>query len=60
MEVYVFDDKEPVEAGYLGRGHVPLNQLAEGQPVEGVFGLKTVCNKRLVNIFTINFLHIIP
>ena len=42
MEVYVFDDKEPVDAGYLGRARVPLKQLADGQPVKGIFGLNAV------------------
>ena len=45
MEIYVFDDKEPVDAGYLGRGCVRLKQLADGQAVEGIFGLKAVGNQ---------------
>jgi protein fantom len=44
LEIYVFDDNEPENAGnYLGMARIPLIGLAHDKDIKGTFELKRVC-----------------
>ena len=60
LEVYVFDDLDPVETTYLGMAQVPLLELAKDKPISATFQLTEVrigddITQSLCNVFcTIN------